>query len=136
MLTDASNPFDRSHAIGVLCDQITRMPGFNLTKGFLRLFFAFHGLQALFEELQVVALPHAANTGWRKKDALFAKFITGPNLAVGRIIEGHFYDRFFHLRGYSVFRKGLATADLAERLFTTHVIEFFDAVKAVAARAH
>jgi hypothetical protein len=83
-----------------------------------------------------MSLPNAAYTGGGDEDALLAKFISGPGLPISRVVKGHLYHRFFHLRFYSILGNGFAAADLSKGFFAPGVIKLLDAVKTLTARTH
>jgi hypothetical protein len=155
LLVDPSYSFNGPYIVSILGNKIARVFGFYLAMRFLLFFFAFKGnnlcfgkdkavlsytgfqcLQALFKNLQIVALPHTSYTGSRNKNALLAQYVTNPRLAIGRKLECHLYDRILDLWIYMIFGDRLPATYFPECLFTTGVIELLDTIKAVPARTH
>src|SRR4029077_18881651 len=97
---------------------------------------SFEGLEAVFDRRQIVALPHAAHPGRRDRQALALQCLRYPDLAPGRLLDRQLDYRRFDLRRRAVLQHWLAPADLLQCQLAAFVVEFLEAVKAVAAVAH
>jgi len=88
------------------------------------------GLEALFEGLEVMALPDTPDTGRRDKDALAPQFIGNTKLSPGRFLNSHQTYPVLYLHGCSVLGAGFSSGELQQGQLSAPVIKFFEPVGA------
>ena len=93
-------------------------------------------LQAEFHRGQVVALPHAAHTRRRDRQAAPLQRFRDAHLAPGRLLDGQRHHGLFDLDRRAVLQDRLAPADLLQRQLAAFIVQLLEAVKAVAAVPH
>src|SRR5215831_11663087 len=98
--------------------------------------FGFESLEAVFHRGQIVALPHAAHTSGRDRQAPPLQHFRHPHLAPGRLLNRQVDRRLFDFRRGAVLQNRFAAADLLQRQLAAFVIQLLEAVKAVPAVAH
>jgi len=94
------------------------------------------GLEPLVHGLEVVALPDAADAGGGDGHAALPEFVGDPHLAERRLLDGEFDDSLFDRRLDAVLQHRLAPGHFRQRDFAAFLVEFLEAVEAVAAVAH
>src|ERR1051325_6776939 len=93
-------------------------------------------LEPLVEGLQVVAQPDAAHAAPGDEQPLLLQLVRGAELPVGGLLEGHLDDGRLNVLLDAVLQNRLPAADLLEGQLAARVVEFLEAVEAVAAVAH
>ena len=93
------------------------------------------GFQPLVHGLEVMTLPHATHAGGRDREPALPQLVGDANLAESRLLDGNRNDGVFDLLCDAVFQHWLLAADLLQRQLAAFVIEFLEAVEAVAAIA-
>ena len=150
LLVDLADILQIAHIEGILGAQVTRMLGFDLSVSFLLVLCLFQrfelvfreddvvlddlrleGLEALFEGLEVMALPDTPDTGRRDKDALAPQFIGNTKLSPDRFLNSHQTYPVLYLHGYSVLGAGFSSGELLQGQLSAPVIKFFEPVGAV-----
>ncbi len=98
--------------------------------------FGFEGFEAELHGCEIVAQPDAAHAEWRDADAAFEQFVGGACLAPGGLLDGDGEHGLLDLGGDAVLEDGLATGEFREGEFAAFVVEFLEAIEAVARIAH
>src|ERR1700732_356897 len=92
--------------------------------------------EPLVHGLEVMTLPHATHAGGRDREPALPQLVGDANLAESRLLNGNRNDGVFDLLCDAVFQYWLLAADLLQRQLAAFVIEFLEAVEAVAAVTH
>ena len=93
--------------------------------------FGFQSLEALGEDLQVMAQPYAAHPARRNEQTLFFQFIGDAHLTEGRLVDRQAQDGFLHGLVHAVFHDGFAAADLLQRQLPAGLIQLAKPVEAI-----
>ncbi len=152
LLIDASHALHIAHIEGVLGAAIAGVLAFELAMGFFFGFgffhgrklglgeddavlgdFGFQGFQALLHGLQIVALPHAANAGWRDGQPALSQLVGDAHLPESRLLDGERHDGALDLFGDAVLEHRLLAGDFGQCDLAAFFIKLLEAVKAVPA---
>ena len=80
-------------------------------------------LEAVFDRGQIVALPHAAHTRRRDRQAVPLQRLRHPHLTPGRLLDRQLDHRPFDFRCRAVLQHRLAPADLLQSQLAAFVVE-------------
>jgi hypothetical protein len=98
--------------------------------------FRFQRFETLLHRGEVVADPHTAHAGRRDRPPLLGELVGHSVLAPRRLIDRHRDDQLFEIARDPVAQIRLASADLAQRVLATRLIQLFEPIEAVAAVPH
>ena len=93
-------------------------------------------LEPLLHRLQIVALPHPAHAGRRDRMTALAHLVGDADLAEGGLFERQVDDDRLDLRRRAVGHQRLAARQLLQGKLPAGLVEFLEAVEAVARVAH
>jgi hypothetical protein len=94
------------------------------------------GIEPLVHGLEVMTLPHATHAGGRDREPALPQLVGDANLTESRLLDGNRNDGVFDLLCGAVFQHWRLAADLLQHQLAAFVIEFLEAVEAVAAVTH
>src|SRR5918993_2599901 len=83
-----------------------------------------------------MAEPHAAHAGGGDRKPTLSEFIGDADLTKGRLLDRKRNDGGFDLLRHTVLQHRLLASDLLQRQLAAFVIEFLEAVEAIAAVTH